>query len=85
MARPRKENDDEKRTERLSLALTPIMHADITTLARMQGVSVNDFVAHVLELVAKKNQAVIEEFEAARQRTADKINFNVDDESEENL
>lgn len=84
MARPLKKNDDEKRTARISLLLTPAMHADITTLARVHGVSVNDYFCALAEKDIKKNRRTIDKVNAVMSEAFAEMTA-VDDESEENL
>lgn len=76
MARPRKENEGEKKEKRLSLAFTPSMHADVIALAQMHDVSANDFVETILEKIITKNRDVIDEFKADKQRNFAKLNID---------
>ena len=65
MSRPRITNSFEKRTERVSLVLTPDTYQAVATLAQIQGISVNSLIASVLDSVIEKNAIVIEKFNTA--------------------
>ena len=65
MSRPRIKNSFEKRTERVSLVLTPDTYQAVATLAQIQGISVNNLIVSVLDGVIEKNATVIEKFNAA--------------------
>ena len=65
MARPRNTDRESVKSERLSLTLTPALMSGATTLAQIQGTSLSDFVATLIERAVKKNAFVIEKFDAA--------------------
>lgn len=65
MSRPRIKNSSEKRTERVSLVLTPDTYQAVAILAQIQGISVNNLIASILDGVIEKNAPVIEKFNAA--------------------
>lgn len=65
MSRPRIKNSCEKRTERVSLVLTPDTYQAVAILAQIQGISVNSLIASILDGVVEKNATVIEKFNAA--------------------
>ncbi|MBQ3444468.1 MAG: hypothetical protein IJG33_14640 [Selenomonadaceae bacterium] len=65
MSRPRIKNSCEKRTERVSLVLTPDTYQAVAILAQIQGISVNSLIASILDGVVEKNAIVIEKFNAA--------------------
>ena len=65
MARPRNTDRESVKSERLSLTLTPALMSGATTLAQIQGTSLSDFVATLIEHAVKKNAPVIEKFNAA--------------------
>lgn len=65
MSRPRIKNSYEKRTERVSLVLTPDTYQAVAILAQIQGISVNSLIASILDGVVEKNAIVIEKFNAA--------------------
>lgn len=70
----RKENNSEKRTTRLSLAITPTAYSAISSLAQIHKTTVNDLVNDVFEQLAKKNAVTIERFNnAIAQARADAI------------
>ena len=58
--------ENERRSERISLVLTPTLNDKIRALADSQGLSLNDFVIFLIEGAVKKNAALIEEFERLR-------------------
>lgn len=62
MSRPRIKNSSEKRTERVSLVLTPDAYQAVAILAQIQGISVNNLIASILDGVIEKNATVIEKF-----------------------
>ena len=64
---PRKSIDEEKRTERISLIVTPSLFEDIEVLADSQGISVNELVTGVMSDVVKKNAKLITMFKQARE------------------
>ena len=61
----RRLNGSEERTERVSLVLTPDTYQAVATLAQIQGISVNNLIASILDGVIEKNATVIEKFNAA--------------------
>ena len=65
MSRPRIKNSCEKRTERVSVVLTPDTYQAVAILAQIQGISVNSLIASILDGVVEKNAIVIEKFNAA--------------------
>ena len=65
MSRPRVKSSSKKRTERVSLVLTPDTYQAVTTLAQIQGMSLNDLIASILDGVIEKNAIVIEKFNVA--------------------
>ncbi len=78
MSRPRNSDRNQIRNERISLAVTRATFDGVKTLAAMQGISTNDFIASLVESVVKKNAPVIEEFAAAQKSFVAKIDLNVD-------
>lgn len=58
-------NSSETRNERVSLVLTPNAYQAVATLAQIQGISVNNLIASILDGVIEKNVTVIEKFNAA--------------------
>lgn len=65
MSRPRIKNSSEKRTERVSLVLTPEAYQAVAILAQIQGISVNNLISSILDGVIEKNAIVIEKFNTA--------------------
>lgn len=61
MARPKTLSDTEKKSARVSLLLTPQMFADITTLAQIKNVSLNDLFTSLAADLIKKNRRAIDE------------------------
>lgn len=61
MARPKTLSDAEKKSARVSLLLTPQMFADITTLAQIKNVSLNDLFTSLAADLIKKNRRAIDE------------------------
>lgn len=81
MSRPRIKERDNLRTERISLALTPVALSGITTLAQIKEISVNDLICGLIDNVIKKNAAVISDFNTARDKAASAVKLNVDAET----
>lgn len=81
MSRPRSKERDNLRTERISLALTPVALSGITTLAQIKEISVNDLICGLIDNVIKKNAAVISDFNTARDKAASAVKLNVDAET----
>ncbi len=82
MARPRKDDRTQIRSERISLIVTPAILAGASTLAAIKGVSVNDFLATLIESIVKKNATVIEEFDEARRRASAAVRLDVDTDTD---
>ena len=58
-------NSSETRIERVSLVLTPDAYQAVAILAQIQGISLNNLIASILDGVIEKNATVIEKFNAA--------------------
>lgn len=78
MSRPCYADSKEKRSERISLALTKSAFDGVKTLAAMQSISVNDLIASLVESVVKKNAPVIEEFNTAQKSFVTRLDLNFD-------
>lgn len=78
MSRPRNSDRAQIRSERISLALTPAAYDGVKTLATIQNVSVNDFVASLVESVVAKNLPVIEEFTITQKNFVARLDFDFD-------
>lgn len=63
----RKPLDDEKRSAKINLVVTPTLGNKIRMLADSQGLTLNEYITQLLEFAVSKNTAVIEKFEQARQ------------------
>lgn len=72
MARP-KIPVNEKRSERITLIMTPAEYEGLYSLAQMQDRTINEFCCAILSQVVKKNSAVIESFNADKQKHAEDI------------
>ena len=68
----RKKSNEEIRTARISLLLTPTLGEKISLLADSQGITVNAFVESLLEKAVAKNADVINEFKIARETAKQK-------------
>lgn len=77
MARPRKENRETVRAERVSLALTPAQYHGLVSIAAMMGTTLNDFIGGLISQVVNANRTIIDEFEVDRQRHVDRLNLDV--------
>lgn len=79
MARPKKNDRESIKTARASLAMTEALYNDISTLAQIQGVSVNDFICRQMELVVKKNRRTIDKINAALSDAFKELELTVDE------
>lgn len=78
MARPRLAERDSIRTERISLALSPVLYSGIKALADIQEVSVNDLLNTVVDNLVKKNREAISNFNTARRKAAESVDLTLD-------
>lgn len=78
MARPKRLLNSEKKTARVSLLLSPRLHADILTLAQIKGVSVNDFFTTLAEQIVAKNSATIMDARKALDALAPDVSFELE-------
>lgn len=78
MARPRLAERDSIRTERISLALSPVLYSGIKALADIQEVSVNDLINTVVDNLVKKNREAISNFDTARRKAAESVDLTLD-------
>ena len=62
----RKIYEDEIRSRRISLAVTPKLYDSVNAMALIRRQSVNDFVIELLNRMASKNADVIEKFQAEK-------------------
>lgn len=76
MPKPRNADRTQIRSERMSLALSPGAFNGVKLLAAMQGISVNEFVASMIENVVTKNETVIDEFAAAQRKALESIDLS---------
>ena len=53
------DREDETRSKRLNLLLTPSLHANLTKIAQMERISLNELINGVLEAHEHQNQEAI--------------------------
>jgi hypothetical protein len=56
------DREDETRSKRLNLLLTPSLHANLTRIAQMERISLNELINVVLKAHEQQNQAAIERY-----------------------
>ena len=70
MARPKRLSADEIKTARTSVIMPPKLYADVTTLAQIQRVSVNDFFNSLAAQAIERNREAIDEVQAVMAKYA---------------
>ncbi len=79
MARPKKNDRESIKTARASLAMTEKLYNDISTLAQISGVSVNDFICRQMELIVKKNRPTIDKVNATLNAAFKELELTADE------
>ena len=77
MARPKTLTDETKKSARVSLLMTQQMLCDVTKIAQIKKVSLNDLFISLAAQVVKKNRGVIDNVNATLKYAADKVNLQV--------
>ena len=77
MARPKTLTDETKKSARVSLLMTQQMLDDVTTLAQIKKVSLNDLFTSLAAQVVKKNRGVIDNVNATLKKAALDVNLQV--------
>ena len=80
MARPK--NDTEKKSERVSLLLTPQMFEDISTLAQIRKMSLNDLFTSLAAQAIKKNQHAIDEVKSVMAKVSSSVQTSLFDDED---
>ena len=78
MARPRILSDSERKSARVSLLMTPQMFADITTLAQIKKVSINDLFTSLAADLIKKNRRAIDEVQDVMFKVSPTVELTLD-------
>ena len=78
MARPRTLSDSERKSARVSLLMTPQMFADITTLAQIKKVSINDLFTSLAADLIKKNRHAIDEVQDVMFKVSPTVELTLD-------
>ena len=82
MARPKTLKESERKSSRVSLLLTPALLADVTTLAQIKKISLNDFFISLAAQVVKSNRLAIDEVQAVMNKVAPEVELVVEDNAE---
>ena len=78
MARPKTLSDYEKKSARVSLLMTAQMLDDMTTLAQIKKVSLNDLFTTLAAQVIKKNRQQIDEVQQVMTRISPTVELALD-------
>lgn len=78
MARPKKLSDSEKKSARVSLLMTPKLFDDVTTLAQILKVSVNDLFCSLAAQAVKKNRPAIDRVQSVIEDVAGTVSLPLD-------
>lgn len=78
MARPKTLSDAEKKSARVSLLMTPQMLADVTTLAQIKKVSLNDLFTSLAAELVKKNRHAIDEVQNVMIKVSPTVELTLD-------
>lgn len=79
MARPKTLSDGQRKTARVSLLMTPRLFDDITTLARIKKISVNDLFCLLAEQTVKKNRVAIDTVQKILNDVSSTVDLTIDD------
>lgn len=78
MARPKTLSDTEKKSARVSLLMTPQLLADVTTLAQIKKVSLNDLFTSLATELVKKNRQAIDEVQGVMVKVSPTVELTLD-------
>ena len=82
MARPKTLSDSSRKTARVSLLMTPKMLADVTTLAQIKKLTLNELFLSLAADLLKKNRQAIDEVQNVMNKVSPtvEITLNFDEE-----
>ena len=78
MARPKTLSEYEKKSARVSLLMTTQMFDDVTTLAQIKKVSLNDLFTSLAAQVVKKNRQSIDEVQGVMSKVSPAVQLTID-------
>ena len=78
MARPKTLSEYEKKSARVSLLMTTQMFDDVTTLAQIKKVSLNDLFTSLAAQVVKKNRQSIDEVQGVMSKVSPGVQLTID-------
>ena len=78
MARPKTITDAQRKSARVSLLLTQQMLDDVTTLAQIRKVSLNDLFTSLAAQLIKKNRQAIDEVQSVMSKVSPSVEITLD-------
>jgi len=78
MARSKTLSEDERKSARCSLLMTPKLFADVQMLAAIKKVSVNDLLTSVAAELVERNKAEISEVQSVMSAVAPRVQTSLD-------
>ena len=82
MARPKTLADAEKKSARVSLLMTPQFLADVTTLAQIKKVTLNELFCSLAAQAVKKNRQAIDEVQKVMAKVAPTVEVSLFDDDD---
>lgn len=80
MARPKLLAADEKKSARVSLLMTPQFLADVTTLAQIKQITLNELFCSLAAQAIKKNRPAIDEVQKVMAKVAPTVEVSLFDD-----
>ena len=84
MARPKTLTDETKKSARVSLLMTPKLCKDVTTLAQIKKISVNDLLCSLAAQIVKKNRGAIDEVQSVMEKVSATVDLTLEDGGDDN-
>lgn len=78
MARPKTMTEAQRKSARVSLLLTQQMLDDVTTLAQIRKVSLNDLFTSLAAQLIKKNRQAIDEVQSVMSKVSPTVEITLD-------
>lgn len=78
MARPKTVTEAQRKSARVSLLLTQQMLDDVTTLAQIRKVSLNDLFTSLAAQLIKKNRQAIDEVQSVMSKVSSTVEITLD-------
>ena len=79
MSRPKTLTDETKKSARVSLLMTPKLCDDVTTLAQIMKVSVNDLFCSLATQIVKKNRTAIDEVQGVMEKVSASVDLHLEE------